>query len=454
MAVEDKWCVVTGGRGFAARHLVEMLIRQNEYCVRIADLEASIVLEPAEQLGLLGQALHSGRAQYVSLDLRNKAQVLKALEGVEVVFHMAAPNSSINNYQLHHSVNVQGTKNVIDACVELNVKRLVYTSSPSVVFDGVHGINGNETMPYAHSPNDHYSATKAEGEALVIKANGTNGLLTCCIRPSSIFGPGDRLLVPSLVDAARKGKSKFIIGDGNNVYDFTYVENVAHAHICADQALVSEGPISEKAAGEAKNKDPYLCYHAIAHLVEWIYRLLGPYGMKVPQLTPSRIRLTSCSRTFDCSKAKDRLGYAPIVTLQLPTHCFGRIKSKLSSHYWGLLLRKYPNHGFTYQKIVSSNCSLSGLIMEYCCECFEIPCRGNDWVLFFKVVLSLFILSFLGAFSLQSLYTIGVTFAFIAFYVYEQKEEDIDDLFIKTHSFGCKLKSDLTRKFLSSKKID
>jgi len=55
---------------------------------------------------------------------------------------------------------------------------------------------------------DSYSSTKAEGEALVIKSNGTNGLLTCCIRPSSIFGPGDKLLVPSLVSAARAGKSK------------------------------------------------------------------------------------------------------------------------------------------------------------------------------------------------------------------------------------------------------
>ncbi|KAG5009877.1 hypothetical protein JHK87_018392 [Glycine soja] len=54
----------------------------------------------------------------------------------------------------------------------------------------------------------------------------------------------------------------------------------------------------------------------IAHLVEWIYKQLGPYGMKLPQLIPSRIRLISCSRTFDCSKAKDRLGYAPIVTPQ------------------------------------------------------------------------------------------------------------------------------------------
>lgn len=56
--------------------------------------------------------------------------------------------------------------------------------------------------------NDSYSATKAEGEALIMDANGCNGLLTCCIRPSSIFGPGDRLLVPSLVAAARAGKSK------------------------------------------------------------------------------------------------------------------------------------------------------------------------------------------------------------------------------------------------------
>lgn len=56
--------------------------------------------------------------------------------------------------------------------------------------------------------NDSYSSTKAQGEALIIKANGTSGLLTCCVRPSSIFGPGDRLLVPSLVSAARAGKLK------------------------------------------------------------------------------------------------------------------------------------------------------------------------------------------------------------------------------------------------------
>ncbi|XP_075090324.1 3beta-hydroxysteroid-dehydrogenase/decarboxylase-like isoform X2 [Nicotiana tabacum] len=317
---EERWCVVTGGRGFAARHLVEMLIRYEMFHVRIADLCPDIKLEPDEEEGTV------------------------VCEGAEVVFHMAAPDSSINNHQLHHSVNVLGTKNVIDACVELKVKRLIYTSSPSVVFDGVHGIlNGDESLPYPAQHNDSYSATKAEGEALVIKSNDTKGLLTCCIRPSSIFGPGDRLLVPSLVAAARAGKSKFIIGDGNNMYDFTYVENVAHAHVCAERALASGGAVAEKAAGQAyfiTNMEPIKFWEfvslileglgyerpsikipasvmmPIAHLVELAYKLLAAYGMKVPQLTPSRIRLLSRSRTFSCSKANDRLGYTPIVPLQ------------------------------------------------------------------------------------------------------------------------------------------
>ncbi|XP_026431285.1 3beta-hydroxysteroid-dehydrogenase/decarboxylase-like isoform X2 [Papaver somniferum] len=246
----ERYCVVTGGRGFAARHLVTMLIKSGEWLVRVADLGPDIMLEPYEE-EVLGEALRSGGAQYVSADLRDKAQVIKALEGAEAVFHMAAPDSSINNHKLHYSVNVEGTKNVIDACFECKVKRLIHTSSPSVVFDGVHGTdNADETMPYPSKHNDSYSATKTEGEVLALKANGKNGLLTCCIRPSSIFGPGDRLFVPSLVTAARAGKSKFIIGDGNNFYDFTYVENVAHAHICAEKALSSGGETAERAAGQ------------------------------------------------------------------------------------------------------------------------------------------------------------------------------------------------------------
>ncbi|KAM3285516.1 3beta-hydroxysteroid-dehydrogenase/decarboxylase isoform 2 [Capsicum baccatum] len=76
---EEKWCVVTGGRGFAARHLVLMLIRYEICHVRIADLGPTIKLEPHEEEGTLGQALKSGRAAYVSMDLTNKSQVLEGL---------------------------------------------------------------------------------------------------------------------------------------------------------------------------------------------------------------------------------------------------------------------------------------------------------------------------------------------------------------------------------------
>lgn len=559
MEGEQKWCVVTGGRGFAARHLVEMLIRSGRFSVRIADLGPSIKLEPSEEKGLLGEALQSGRAEYVSADLRDKAQVLKACQGAEAVFHMAAPDSSINNHQLHHSVNVQGTKNVIDACIEQKVKRLIYTSSPSVVFDGVHGIfNGDESLPYPDKHNDSYSATKAEGEALVIKSNGTNGLLTCCIRPSSIFGPGDKLLVPSLVNAARAGKSKFIIGDGNNMYDFTYVENVAHAHICAEQALASEGKIAEQAAGQAyfitnmepikfwefvslileglgyerpRIKIPALVMMPIAHMVEWTYKMLAPYGMKVPQLTPSRIRLLSCSRTFCCSKAKDQLSYTPIVSLQeglrrtidsypdlraerLPKRegpskasrylGSGRVadtllwKDKmlalttllvLMAFYYNFIASGYtivtavsklflvasiflfihgnlPEKilGYTVEKIPPSNFHFSeershraalsvASSWNTAVNVLKSLCKGDDWMLFLKVVLSLLILSFLGAISLQSLFVTGLLIAFVAFYIYENKEEEIDRLASEALSFSCKLKSDIAKKLPTFKKF-
>lgn len=555
----EKWSVVTGGRGFAARHLVEMLIRYNMFSVRVADLGPEIKLEPHEEHGTLGQALRSGRAVYVSMDLRDKSQVLKAFEGAEAVFHMAAPDSSINNYQLHHSVNVQGTKNVIDACVELKVKRLIYTSSPSVVFDGVHGIfNGDESMPYPAKHNDSYSATKAEGEALVLKANGINGLLTCCIRPSSIFGPGDRLLVPSLVTAARAGKSKFIIGDGNNMYDFTYVENVAHGHICAERALASEGAVAEKAAGQAyfiTNTEPIKFWEfvslileglgyerpsikipacvmmPIAHLVELTYKLLGPYGMKVPQLTPSRIRLLSRSRTFSCSKANDRLGYTPIVPLQeglrrtidsyphlraeiktrkdgpskasillgngrvadtllwrdkrqtlitalvlaaiyfnfiavgytmitatskllLVASIFLFIHGKLPQKIFGYKIEKIPESKFIVSEEMSLRVAGSvASLWNSAVNSLKSLCRGTGWVLFLKVVSSLLILSILGTFSLRSLFVIVLPIAFVAFVVYEKKEEEIDHFVHEVISSVSKLKSNIVEKVpISSKK--
>ncbi|CAH1446164.1 unnamed protein product [Lactuca virosa] len=502
--------------------------------VRIADLGPDIKLETHEERGNLCQALRLGRAQYVSMDLRDKSQVYKACEGAEVVFHMAAPDSSINNYQLHHSVNVQGTKNIIDACTKLNVKRLIYTSSPSVVFDGIHGIhNGEESLPYPSKHNDSYSETKAEGEALVIKANGVNGLLTCCIRPSSIFGPGDKLLVPSLVAAARAGKSKFIIGDGTNMYDFTYVENVAHAHVCAERALASDGSASKRAAGEAyfitnmepikfwefmslilvglgyerpRIKIPASVMMPIAKMVERTYNIFAPFGMKVPQLTPSRIRLLTCNRTFSSAKANDRLGYVPIVPLQeglkrtiesysdlraelLPRKegpskaavflgngmvadillwrekkmtytamvglfvfyfsfvlpgstmmtaickvlmwgsIFLFLHGKLPQRFMGYSIEKIPESKFQFSEDMTRRTALSLVsTWNYAVNNLKSISSGNDWMLFFKMALSLFMISWMGSMSLQSFFVKVVPFVFVVFYIYDRYEDEVDSI--------------------------
>ncbi|GLJ08113.1 hypothetical protein SUGI_0081560 [Cryptomeria japonica] len=537
-SMERDCCVVTGGRGFAARHLVVKLIQSGRWTVRIADLGPTIVLDEDEENGILGHALKSGHAVYSGADLRDKSQLLKVFEGASVVFHMAAPNSSINSFDLHYAVTVQGTKNVINACLECKVKKLIYTSSPSVVFDGIHSIyNGDESLPYPDKHNDIYSETKAEAEALVLHSNRREGLLTCAIRPSSIFGPGDKLFVPSLVTAARAGKLKFIIGDGENMYDFTYVENVAHAHICAEKALDSVRADSEdSAAGKAffiTNMEsmkfwefvssivgglgyqrprihiPLKVMMPIACMVEWIYRKLAPYGMPLPQFTPSRMRLLTCSRTFSSLRAQKLLGYAPVVPLEqgikltlesyshlradvpiirsrnidVPSKACKMLKNEkvanillwrdekktatiaitlvtffylffvsgytvmsviakflllvalilfihsfLPSSMFGFTIKQIPSSYFQINEENVDHVSLhlasawnSGVFI------LKTLAQGKDWTLFFKTMVFLLFLKFLGAFSLSTLVGAGLIFMFTAFYIYEQKEEEIDD---------------------------
>lgn len=151
---EARLCVVTGGRGFMARHLVAGLLRSREWRVRITDLARAAALEPAEQEGILGAALRNGRAIYTCADVCDLAQLTRAFEGVDTVFHTVAPDPAQNNFQLHYKVNVEGTKNVIDACTTCKVKRLIYTSSSCVVFDGVHGLfdarKGRRTEKHHH----------------------------------------------------------------------------------------------------------------------------------------------------------------------------------------------------------------------------------------------------------------------------------------------------------------
>ncbi|CAL4939871.1 unnamed protein product [Urochloa decumbens] len=314
---ETRWCAVTGARGFMARHLVAALLRSGEWRVRVTDLAPAIVLGPGENEALLGDALRDGRAVYASVDICNLDQVTKGFEGVDVVFHTAAADPGKNNFKLHYKVNVEGTKNVIDACKICKVKRLIHTSSSAVVFDGVDGLfNVNESLPYPDKFPDAYAQTKAEAEKLVMKANGIDGLLTCCIRPGSIFGPGD-IILPTL-DRYGRTHAYFITNmEPMNMWDFTHM---------VQEELGYKRPF--------KIRIPLLIIKPVSYLVEWGYKVLYRYGIYQPQLlTPARVKYTTLNRTFSCNRAIEELGYKPTVPimdgLKTTVESYIRLKNKV-----------------------------------------------------------------------------------------------------------------------------
>mmetsp|Transcript_9870 Transcript_9870/g.21057 ORF Transcript_9870/g.21057 Transcript_9870/m.21057 type:complete len:369 (+) Transcript_9870:542-1648(+) len=318
--------LVTGGAGFLGRHLVNQLLQSGQYTVTVFDI----------------RDIGNPQVKMIVGDLTKVDQVKDACKGVDVVFHCAtaAPTGeNALNKSLMDGVNVDGTKNVVEACVANKVKKLVYTSSASVVFEGRTLEMVDESQPYASKPMDYYTKTKILGEQIVLEANGKGGVATVALRPSGIFGEGDPLFVPTVVKQAKAGKMKYVIGSGKNNMDFTYVGNVAQAHIQAAAALELQSP----AAGKGyfiTNDDPrpfwsmmgdvceglgykrpsihlpFLLIFIIAFIFENIIRpLLRPVKKLETDFTVNRILLATTNRTFSCKAAKKDLGYVPKVNM-------------------------------------------------------------------------------------------------------------------------------------------
>jgi 3beta-hydroxy-delta5-steroid dehydrogenase/steroid delta-isomerase len=130
--------------------------------------------------------------------------VRKACEGIDTVFQTAAvldfhTFATTSRRKRSYDVNVLGIQNVIEASRDAGVERLIHTSSNNVTLDGP-VIDGDESTPYAERARDLYTQTKILGEKIVLDAQGKDGLLTCAIRPGGIYGPGDKLMLPSAGD--------------------------------------------------------------------------------------------------------------------------------------------------------------------------------------------------------------------------------------------------------------
>lgn len=254
--------LVTGGGGFLGLYIVEQLVARGEQ-VRV------LCRGKYPRLAELGVECILG-------DVRDPAIVNRACAGVDTVFHVAAVAGIWGPWEHYHSINTRGTEHVLAACRSGRVRRLVYTSSPSVIYDGQDHLGADESLPYPPRYLCHYPHSKALAEQAVLAANGVEGLATTALRPHLIWGPRDNHLIPRLIERARSGRLRRV-GRGDNLISMSYVENAAAAHLQAADRLESGSPV----AGQAY----FINEPTPVNLFGWIDDLLHRAGL--PPVTKS-----------------------------------------------------------------------------------------------------------------------------------------------------------------------
>ena len=250
--------LVTGGGGFVGGYIIDQLL-QRGYAVR------SFGRSPCPKLEAKGVEVLCG-------DLSSAGNVRTACQDVDAVFHVAAKAGVWGSWESYYNANVIGTRHVVKACQAEGIGRLIYTSSPSVVFNGEAIRGGDQNMPYGRNWLCHYAQTKALAEQEALSAN-TDSLRVVALRPHLIFGPGDPHLLPRVVGSVLSGRLR-IIGDGLNRVDVAYVEDVATAHLNAFDALEIR-----RCAGRAY----FINQGEPVHLWPWLNLILD--GLGHPPLT-------------------------------------------------------------------------------------------------------------------------------------------------------------------------
>jgi nucleoside-diphosphate-sugar epimerase len=312
--------LVTGAGGFLGKALAKALVREGHE-VR------SFSRRDYMELRSLGVEVRQG-------DIGYEKSLFAAVKGCEAVFHVAAKAGVWGPYEEYYRTNVVGTKNVIKACLYNNVKRLIFTSSPSVVFHNTDQEGVDESEPYPRRFLSHYPRTKAMAEQLVLKANSSE-LATVSLRPHLIWGPEDSQLIPRIISRARAGKLR-LVGDGKNLVDTVYIDNAVSAHLKALEVLFPESqasgnayfitngeplPIAEiinrilKAAGlpPLTKKIPTKVAYAAGALMEFVYSAMK--RKDEPLMTRFLARELSCAHWFDISAARRDLGYNPTISI-------------------------------------------------------------------------------------------------------------------------------------------
>jgi len=307
--------LVTGATGFTGGYMVDNLLERG-YLVRA-------FVRPSSRL----DALREKPVEIAEGDLITKSTLVKAMQGIDVVFHIGAMYRAANMPdRAFWDVNVIGTENVMQAALETGVRRVVYCSTC-----GVHGHidhpPAKETAPI--KPGDVYQESKAEAERVALYYHRDKGLPVTIVRPVGIYGPGDMRMLKMYRMIYHR---KFIMfGSGDVLYHLTFVTDtvegfrlasekpdaVGQTYIIAGETYFTLNQFAEMVAAALQVPPPRL------HLPVWPVYWTGYLCEKIcvplrvqPPIFRRRVDLFTHNRAFDISKAKKELGYHPKVDLE------------------------------------------------------------------------------------------------------------------------------------------
>lgn len=338
LALKATHAFVTGAGGFLGKAICLRLLAAG---IKVTGFARGHYPE----LEALGVAMKQG-------DLVNKEQLQQAMQGCDIVFHVASKAGVWGDRDSYFCPNVKGAANVIAVCKALKINKLVYTSTPSVTFAGQDESGIDESTPYASTFLNYYAHSKAIAEKMMLDANQVSevsventeetqmitpyALKTVALRPHLIWGPGDPHLVPRVLERGRLGKLK-LVGREDKLVDTIYIDNAAYAHVLAALELCQPKPKCQGKAYFLSNDEPItmakmlnlilacdglppvtrrvprtVAYIAGAAL-ESLYFLLKK--KEEPLMTRFVARQLSCSHYFDISAAKRDLGYCALVSI-------------------------------------------------------------------------------------------------------------------------------------------
>ncbi|MEQ8514220.1 MAG: NAD-dependent epimerase/dehydratase family protein [Chromatocurvus sp.] len=311
--------LVTGGGGFLGQAICRQLLAQGD---------EPVAFQRSAATALAGTGISERRG-----DIRRPQDVLAAAEGCAAIIHTAGKAGPWGDPALYRANNVDGTQNVLDACNALDIRRLVFTSSPSVAHGGGDIEGGDESLPYPDHYAAPYPATKAAAEQRVMAASGDR-LHTVSLRPHLVWGPGDNQLLPRLVERARRGPVK--LPGANKLIDTVYIDNAARAHLLALAAL-DNNPACLGRTYFISNDDPWTQAKIIGALLGAVgvdahikaipagaAKLAGALAESwwrlsrrrdEPPVTRWSAEQLATAHWYDISAARKDLGYEPLVSM-------------------------------------------------------------------------------------------------------------------------------------------